>query len=110
MVVWTRFKKARIPEEGEVRCAVLEIATHILEHGRIGRGDFRQITNTGSNRREMLTTKVSTIVPNTESIAFGRTHAGITARGMIEEIEMDIATKGYKFIPGTLEVVVGSSG
>ncbi|RPA92485.1 hypothetical protein L873DRAFT_1817561 [Choiromyces venosus 120613-1] len=71
--------------KGQFREAGIQIANHILQHGRISRDDFYQLSGSKSRGDELLSMNIFTTVPRSQWVFFDTKPMEITVRALVEK-------------------------
>lgn len=66
------------------RVSGIQIASHILEHGRISREDFYHISGSKNHGDELLSMNIFTTVPRSEWVFFDTKPMEIAVRALVE--------------------------
>ncbi|PWW77223.1 hypothetical protein C7212DRAFT_362855 [Tuber magnatum] len=77
-------QEAGMEEEGESRRAGLQIASHILQHGRISRRDFYRISGSKQQGNELLSKNVFTTAPRSAWVVFDTKMMEIALRELVD--------------------------
>ncbi|KAG0633806.1 P-loop containing nucleoside triphosphate hydrolase protein [Tuber brumale] len=85
-------QKAGMKEGGESRRAGLQIATHILQNGRISCEDFYQISGSNKQGDELLSKNIFTTIPRSEWVFFDTKPMEIAVRALVDNSGHPITT------------------
>ncbi|PWW77944.1 hypothetical protein C7212DRAFT_312681 [Tuber magnatum] len=85
-----KFLKAEIGAGGKFTAAGIQIASHILQHGRISRRDLYQISGGIRHGQQLLSTNIFTTVPRSEWVVFDSKPIEIVASMLVKNPDSEI--------------------
>ncbi|PWW73566.1 hypothetical protein C7212DRAFT_365847 [Tuber magnatum] len=88
-------QKAGMKVGGESRKAGLEIASHILQNGRISCEDFYRISGSNKQGDELLSKNIFTTVPRSEWVFFDTKPMEIAVRALVENSSDKTTAVGF---------------